>query len=535
MRLSAFVTTIAPASERPQRTRSFRALPGIILCLLAQASPVFALNFNVTLSSLTNHNTSAYPAYNEANFAANFGTTSWVSQSGATIPVDPTKMDESLNPITPGHVSKTDVHTLIPSRPDLRWFAHATPWFGTSSHINIGLTNNTPSYVAAMITDMKNRGFNGVVIDWYGSSDGTDGVTQKIKSYLAALTNNTFTYIVMVDKGLKGGLGTNNLQGQIQYCQSQYFNDPNYEREPLTNGLPILMFFGVRSAIGETTMAAVKAYTGGQMVWVEEGTAYLGESWEDECFEWTDCLDNGVNPSDPFNLSAVTSDYPTIGSSGKKAFGAMCGRFNGTLTKSVSWSMGKYLPCDNGVCVVERAASINSAIPGNMTRMQWPTWSDWEEGTQVESGIENNFTLTGQVNGSNVLSWTISGDERTVDHYEIYASTNGVNAAFLGSAPTGVHQTNLNQVALPPGVYQFYIDAVGKPCIRDHISQPVSEVVSTPLNCQEVGGQLLLTWTVGALQSAPVAGGPYTNVTGAISPFPVAPSSPQQFFRVKIQ
>src|SRR5208337_4706085 len=62
MRLSAFVTTIAPASERPQRTRSFRALPGIILCLLAQASPVFALNFNVTLSSLTNHNTSAYPA-----------------------------------------------------------------------------------------------------------------------------------------------------------------------------------------------------------------------------------------------------------------------------------------------------------------------------------------------------------------------------------------------------------------------------------------------------------------------------------------
>jgi hypothetical protein len=408
----------------------------IMLCVLAQATTVFGISFNVSLASLTNHNTSAYPAYNEANFSANFGTTSWVNQNGSTIAVDPTQMDESLNPITPGHVSKTDVHTLIPSRPDLRWFAHATPWFGTSSHINIGLTNDSATYVAAMITDMKNRGFNGVVIDWYGDTDSTDGVAQKIKSYLSSQPSNTFTYIIMLDGGVKGGTGTNNLQAQIQYCQSQYFSDPNYEHEPVATGLPILMFFGVRSAIGETAMADLKASTGGQMVWVEEGTGYLSESWEDECFEWTDCFTSGVNTSDPFNLAAVTSDYPTIKASNKKAFGAMCGRFNGTLTKSVSWSLGKYLPCSNGLCEVERAASINSAIPNNMTRMQWPTWSDWEEGTQVESGIENDFALSGQATTSAVLSWTITaGDERTISHYEIYASTNGVNAAFLGSVP----------------------------------------------------------------------------------------------------
>src|SRR6516162_1145478 len=157
----------------------------------------------------------------------------------------------------------------------------------------------------------------------------------------------------------------------------------------------------------------------------------------------------------------------------------MCGNFNGTLTKSVSWSMGKYLPSSNGLCVVERAATINSAIFNNMTRMQWTTWSDWEEGTQVESGIENNFALTGQVNSSNLV-WTINtGDERTVDHYEIYGSSDGVNAAFLGSVPTGVYQTNLSQAGLAPGTYQLYVDAVGKPCIRDHMSQPVSYVIST--------------------------------------------------------
>ena len=446
---------------------------------MAQATTVFGLNFNVTLGSLTNHNTSSYAAYNQANFAANFGSSTWVNQNGTTNAVDPTKMDESLNPITPGHVSKTDVHTLIPSRPDLRWFAHATPWFGGGSHISIGLNNNTTKYVAAMIADMKNRGFNGVVIDWYGQTSSTDGVVQKIKSYLAGIPGNTFSYIIMVDKGVQGGTSTNNLVTQIQYCQSQYFSDTNYEHEPLATGKPILMFFGVRTALGSAAMSDLKVESGGNMVWVEQGTGYLSESWEDECFEWTQQFNSGVNPSDPFNLAGVTGDYSGIRTSGKKAFGAMCGNFNGTLTKSVGWSMGKYLPSSNGVCVVQRAATINSSIPANMTRMQWTTWSDWEEGTQVESGIENNFALTGQVNATNVLSWTIAaGDERTIDHYEIYASTNGGNAALLGSVRTGLYQTNLSQIGLAPGSYQLYVDAVAKPCIRDHISQPVSYVLS---------------------------------------------------------
>jgi hypothetical protein len=490
---------------------------------MAQATTVFGLTFNVTLASLTNHNTSAYAAYNQANFAANFGTSTWVNQNGTTMAADPTQMDESLNPITPGHVSKTDVHTLIPSRPGLRWFAHTTPWFGTSSHINIGLTDNTTSYVAAMITDMKNRGFNGVVIDWYGQTDSTDGVTQKIKSYLSGLTNNTFSYIIMVDKGVKGGTSTNNLVMQIQYCQSQYFSDTNYEHEPLTTGKPILMFFGVRTALGASAMADLKAETGGNMVWVEQGTSYLAESWEDECFEWTQQFNSGVNPSDPFNLAGVTADYSGIRTSGKKAVGAMCGSFNGTLTKSVGWSMGKYLPSSNGVCVVQRAATINASIPSNMTRMQWTTWSDWEEGSEVEAGIENAFALTSQINTTNLLSWTITaGDESTIDHYEIYAATNGVNAALLGSVPVGSRQINLSQVGLAPGSYQLYVDAVAKPCIRDHMSPPVIYVLpgapvftQQPINVTvSYGGTA--TFSVSATGSLPLGYTWYDQNTNAV-------------------
>src|SRR5579859_6681200 len=128
--------------------------------------------------------------------------------------------------------------------------------------------------------------------------------------------------------------------------------------------------------------------------------------------------------------------------------------------------MGKYLPSSNGLCVVQRAAAINTAIFPAMTRMQWTTWSDWEEGTQVESGTENNFAVNPQFFSPGTLNWSItSGDERTVDHYEIYASTNGVNAAFLGAVRTGLHQTNVSLAGLAPGAYQLYVDAVGKPCI----------------------------------------------------------------------
>ena len=460
--------------------RALHLFGWIVLYFFFHSTAVCAPNFDVTLASLTNHNTSAYDAYNEANFPANFGTTTWVNQNGTTMPVDPTKYDESLNAVTPAHVSKMDVHKLIPLRPDLRWFAHATPWFGSSSHINIGLNYNTTNYVASMVTDMENRGFNGVIIDWYGEGTFEDDVTLKIQSYLDSLTNNKFTFIIMLDGGVSGGTGTNNLLAQIQYCQNHYFNDPNYEREPLTNGLPILMFFGVRADIGESAITQLKAMAGGQMVWVEQGTGYLSEPWEDGSFEWTDCFTSGVNPNDPFNLTAVTNDYPTIRNHGKTAFGAMCSHFDGTLTKSVSWSMGKYLPSSNGLCEVERAAAINAIIPPNMTRMQWATWSDWEEGTEVEAAMENEFSLTAKITSPNVLSWTIgSGDERTIDHYEIYVSTNGVTAALLGSVASGVHQLNFFTAGLPPGIYQLYVDAIGKPCIRDHMSPPVSYVTLT--------------------------------------------------------
>jgi outer membrane protein assembly factor BamB len=49
------------------------------------------------------------------------------------------------------------------------------------------------------------------------------------------------------------------------------------------------------------------------------------------------------------------------------------------------------------------------------------------------------------------------------------------------------------------------------------------------------GDQVELSWSTGILQSSGQAAGPYTNIVGALSPFPVPLSSGAQFFRVQIQ
>src|SRR5262249_19859032 len=148
---------------------------------------------------------SASPTYDRAHFGANFGTATWIAQSGATAPVDPALEDLSNNPITPGHVSSVDVHRLVPSRPDLRWFAHVVPWFrggGGGGHIDIGVACNSDAYVAALLADLQRRGFDGLVLDWYGQGSYEDQATLKIQSYLRAHPELGLKLVIMIDKGV---------------------------------------------------------------------------------------------------------------------------------------------------------------------------------------------------------------------------------------------------------------------------------------------------------------------------------------------
>jgi hypothetical protein len=57
----------------------------------------------------------------------------------------------------------------------------------------------------------------------------------------------------------------------------------------------------------------------------------------------------------------------------------------------------------------------------------------------------------------------------------------------------------------------------------------------TPLNIQQLGAAVVLTWPRGSLQQADFVNGPYANVLGATSPYTNAISGAQKFYRVLVK
>lgn len=424
-----------------------------------------------------NHNVSANAAYNRTNFAANFSGISYISQAGATVFTNTALMDDSMNPITPAHVaanSMANMHQLIPNyqtTPTLagpRYFAHWTPWFqlgGGGGHINIGLSSTDPNWVDSALSDMQNRGFNGLIIDWYGHGTTTDNSTLLVQPRVAV---HGFVYAIMIDGGAYST--TAQLQTHLAYLNTQYLGDPNY----LTmSGHPVVFFFGTVSGVDYATAKASVSRT---MFWCFEGPN-MTPTYVDGTFGWPNPWhdDPANHPGDPYNLAADNSYLTQVSGSGNKpCMPHISPGFNGTLTKSVAWSQGKYMARDYGKCWLTKCANLNSRIPPNMFGVQVATWNDWEEGTQLETPIDNGITVTSYLTGS-IFQWTIAGgtnDESTILSYRVIADL-GNGSAFLihTENPGGSKTLDLSTLAFEVGVpYSIYVIAVGIACVRCQMS-----------------------------------------------------------------
>jgi len=62
----------------------------------------------------------------------------------------------------------------------------------------------------------------------------------------------------------------------------------------------------------------------------------------------------------------------------------------------------------------------------------------------------------------------------------------------------------------------------------------VTNLLEVTLTLQRLSNHVQLIWPVGALQTATQVTGPYTNITGAFSPYTLMPTGSAQFFRVKV-
>src|SRR5262249_2902161 len=79
-----------------------------------------------------------------------------------------------------------------------------------------------------------------------------------------------------------------------------------------------------------------------------------------------------------------------------------------------------------------------------------------------------------------VVSWSISGQANTLDHFEVFVSQNGQDLMLLGQAPPTATSMDLAPFGLGPATYSVYVKAVGKPMLTNKMSSGVQVTISGP-------------------------------------------------------
>jgi hypothetical protein len=365
-----------------------------------------------------------------------------------------------------GNVSKVDVHSLLYSGASTKVYAHLLLWFGGSNHMNVGYSSTDPAQVHGQITDMISRGIDGVIVDWYGPNTNIDQATKLVMA--EAERHPGFTFAIMVDQGAiqwdscTGCSPEQALISQLQYVEQTYFPSPAY----LTHqGKPVITNFNIDLSYS-VDWNAVAAALATQPVFLFQNNDGFGHLLSDGSYSWV------MPTTTDYGMSYLSSFYDTgLPLANDQTVGASYKGFNDSLA---AWGSGRVMGQQCGKTWLQTFSEINSLYNSGrqLPALQLVTWNDYEEATEIESGISNCLTLSAAAAG-NSLQWTIQGDPGTVDHYVAYISTDGKNLMALGDAMAGTNSMNLCSYSIPNGNYVLYVQAVGKPSIANQISGPV--------------------------------------------------------------
>lgn len=420
--------------------------------------------------------------------------------------------------IAPSKVSKIDIHTLLYPGATTKVFTYYMPWFcmnpgsmatgaGTmcQSHIQVGYTANDANTIHGQMGDIQSRGFDGVVVPYYAQVKDHDQVTMRVRD---EIESRGMQFALMEEQGAfaftmcpTDGAGVDRTQciadainSHIDYMDANYFNRASYlkvdpaTQQPSSTGRPVLFFFICEecftnpapdwTSIWSQVREHGKTISQGEPLFVFRNPNAFVHTQADGGFAWmghssTDPY--GVNYSNYFYDQSVK--YPAL-----QTWGAA---WKGFDDSAASWGQNRYVGQQCGRTWLQIFAS---AAKDYNTSRQLPflgvvTWNDYEEGTEIETGIDNCLSLSASVSGS-TLSWApsfsdASGSEETVARYVVYeGSSDAINEVARVSSST--HTLDLKTLNLSPTVHTLYVQAVGKPSIKNTMSAGVTYDATPP-------------------------------------------------------
>ena len=463
-----------------------------------------------TRTSLTSNNTSACDASGTQSHCA------------AAFPglLDSTRQ-QMFDP--PGrNVGKGDIHQMIYSGATTKVMTALVPWWcmtsgssvagvGTScnSHLQIGYNSVDARTATAQVDDMMQRGFDGAVMAYYGQLKFYNDSTLRVRDAAEARCTDSgcpFNFAVMEDEGAlqwtkcpKDGSGIDQtdclaqaLNGDLDYMDANYFPYRSYLRvdpvskNPSAQGRPVVLFFICEECwtnpapnwgnVWATVRAHSMQLNNGNGLFIFRNAPGFAHAESDGAFAWVNWYG-----ADPYGLKYLANFYSASAQSANFSKLTWGGAWKGFNDVDAGWAPtpSRYMgqQCGNTWLQTLAAAQPTYSAANPLPFMMLGTWNDYEEGTEIESGIDNCLSLPVSVSGS-TLTWTPtfsdpSGSEATVAQYEVYDSADGENLTKLATLPVSTHSLNLSTTVNSPGSHTLYVRAVGKNSIANVMSNAV--------------------------------------------------------------
>jgi len=418
-----------------------------LLALFSSLSASAATPFNptTTLSAETSNNTSA---------AASFTTQSDGNIGGANI-------------------SKVSVHTLLYAGSTSKVYAQFLPWFGFGDHINVGYTSTDIVQIQKQVADMISRGVDGAIIDWYGRGTfnshfvSYDQASQELMH--EAEKHPGFTFAIQHDAVALQNCGcdvTQTLIDDLNFANRTYQGSSAYLSY---NGRPVFFFFGHEAY--PIDWNRVRASVAGNPLFIFRNPSGFTYAQSNGGFSWVQPGTSGYSYLDGYYSTALAS--PTAYSIGSAYKG-----FDDSLA---AWGTHRFIAQQCGQTFLQSMAEAGKYYTSadQMLGIQMVTWNDYEEGTEMETGIDNCVNVSASSSGS-VVSWTAGGQMNTVDHFSVFASQDGQNLMWLADENTSVSSLDLATFGLPGGNYTIFVKAIGKPMLTNKMSSGVQVTLAGP-------------------------------------------------------
>jgi hypothetical protein len=438
-----------------------------------------------------------------------------------------------------GNVSDEDIHGYLNHGDKTRIFANFMLGFctwesGELCHNNVrsGYNSNDDATVAAQVEDLRRRHIDGAIMSWEGYDTSEDAATLKFQQYVnkhscKGAQQCDPMYFIMIDgpswaytvksTGIKGTSGAGcggktggayedcvvaHVRNDVCAMNGMHWGNDAYLKD---EGHPVVMVFpgeGVIAAAGPAPSWAdvwvhiaewsrdlphncgkspYNANNGVPVIVFERSQGFTHMA-SDGAYYWIQVA--GTDParsqfvsnvSAPSTVETLDQFYEAARRNPQKlVWGAGYKGFN---SSRATWGTNRILDQACGQLWMTSLTESNRFYTTQALRyLQIITWNDYNEGTEIETGIDNCFTVAAEVTDA-ILTWKLESANEfaslaTVSHVEIYDSADGENLRLIDRVPPERSGT-WNLAALPAGTHKVFVRMVGKNSILNRMAGPV--------------------------------------------------------------